>query len=71
MGADRGKLVVPYCWNTDIGIATSARLAAGATHCPYIESLPAHLSESVLRRELTVDELQLVDGKIPLPTAPG
>jgi len=71
MAADRGKLIVPHCWKTGIGIAASAHLAAATAHCPYIEFLPAHLSESVLRRELTVDELQLVDGKIPLPKQPG
>jgi L-rhamnonate dehydratase len=71
MAADRGKLIVPHCWKTGIGIAASAHLAAATAHCPYIEFLPAHLSESVLRRELTVDELQLVDGKIPLPKEPG
>jgi L-alanine-DL-glutamate epimerase-like enolase superfamily enzyme len=62
---------VPHCWKTGIGIAASAHLAAATAHCPYIEFLPAHLSESVLRRELTVDELQLVDGRIPLPKEPG
>jgi L-alanine-DL-glutamate epimerase-like enolase superfamily enzyme len=71
MAADRGKLIVPHCWKTGIGIAASAHLAAATAHCPYIEFLPAHLSESVLRRELTVDELQLVDGKIPLPKESG
>lgn len=71
MAADRGKLIVPHCWKTGIGIAASAHLAAATAHCPYIEFLPAHLSESVLRRELTVDELQLVDGRIPLPKEPG
>ena len=49
----------------------SPRMVDRAFHCPYIEFLPSHLSESVLRRELTVDEMKLVDGKIPLPTRPG
>ena len=71
MAADRGKMVVPHCWKTGIGIAASAHLSAATAHCPLIEFLPAHLSESVLRRELTIDELSLVDGKIPLPTKPG
>jgi L-alanine-DL-glutamate epimerase-like enolase superfamily enzyme len=71
LAADRGKLIVPHCWKTGIGIAASAHLSAATAHCPYIEFLPAHLSESVLRRELTLDELKLVDGKIPLPTKPG
>ena len=71
MAADRGKLIVPHCWKTGIGIAASAHLSAATAHCPYIEFLPAHLAESVLRRELTVDELHLVDGKIPLPREAG
>jgi L-alanine-DL-glutamate epimerase-like enolase superfamily enzyme len=71
MAGDRGKLIVPHCWKTGIGIAASAHLAVATTHCPYIEFLPAHLSESALRRELTMDELRLVDGKIPLPKEPG
>jgi L-alanine-DL-glutamate epimerase-like enolase superfamily enzyme len=71
MAADRGKLIVPHCWKTGIGIAASAHLCAATAHCPYIEFLPAHLAESVLRRELTVDELRLVDGKIPLPQEAG
>ncbi len=71
LAADRGKLVVPHCWKTGIGIAASAHLSAATAHCPLIEFLPAHLSESVLRQELTIDELTLVDGKIPLPTKSG
>ena len=71
LAGDRGKLIVPHCWKTGIGIAASAHLSAATAHCPYIEFLQAHLSESVLRRELTVDEMKLVDGKIPLPTRPG
>jgi L-alanine-DL-glutamate epimerase-like enolase superfamily enzyme len=71
IAADRGRLVVPHCWKTGIGIAASAHLAAATACCPYIEFLPAALSESVLRRELVADELRMVDGRIPLPTRPG
>ena len=71
LAGDRGKLIVPHCWKTGIGIAASVHLSAATAHCPYIEFLPAHLSESVLRRELTVDEMKLVDGKMPLPSRPG
>ena len=35
---------------------------------PY---LPSALADSRLRRELVEDEFELVDGRIPLPTAPG
>jgi L-rhamnonate dehydratase len=71
MAADRARLVVPHCWKTGIGIAASAHLCFANAHCPYIEFLPAALSESALRRELVVDDLQLVDGQIALPQNPG
>jgi L-alanine-DL-glutamate epimerase-like enolase superfamily enzyme len=71
IAADRGRLMVPHCWKTGIGIAASAHLAAATACCPYIEFLPAHLSESALRRELVEDELALVDGMIALPQRPG
>ena len=71
MAGDRGKLIVPHCWKTGIGIAASAHLSAATAHCPYIEFLPARLSESRLRRELVIDELEMIDGQIPLPQRPG
>ena len=71
MAADRGRLIVPHCWKTGIGIAASAHLSAATAHSPYIEFLPAQLSESALRRELVIDELQMIDGRIPLPQRPG
>ena len=69
LAADRGKLIVPHCWKTGIGIAASAHLSAATAHCPYIEFLPAHLAESVLRRELTVDRATL--GRRQDPAAKG
>ena len=39
--------------------------------CPYIEFLPAELSESPLRRELVADELPVVDGTLRLREKPG
>ena len=71
LAADRGRLIVPHCWKTGIGIAATAHLSAATAHCPYIEFLPAALSEAPLRRELVVDELQLVNGVVPLPRKPG
>jgi len=71
LAADRARLIVPHCWKTGIGIAASAHLSAATPHCPYIEFLPAALSEAPLRRELVVEELQLVDGVVPLPQKPG
>ena len=68
---DRGRLIVPHCWKTGIGIAASAHLCAATSVCPYIEFLPGELSESALRRELVADELTMVDGRIALPSKPG
>ena len=68
---DRGRLVVPHCWKSGIGIAASAHLCAATSCCPYIEFLPPTLSESVIRRELVTDELELRDGRIALPQKPG
>ena len=71
LAARTDRLIVPHCWKTGIGIAASAHFAAVAPMCPYIEFLPANLSESALRRELTHDEIKLEDGVIPLPRQPG
>jgi len=71
MAADRGRLIVPHCWKTGIGIAASAHLSAATAHCPYIEFLPARLAESQLRRELVIDELEMIDGQIAIPQRPG
>jgi|SRR5579859_364897 len=71
LAAERGRLIVPHCWKTGIGIAASAHLSAATAHSPYIEFLPAQLSESALRRDLVRDELQMADGVIPLPQKPG
>ena len=71
MARERGRLIVPHCWKTGIGIAASAHLAAITPHCPYIEFLPANLCDSLLRKELVADELTIVNGQIPLPRKPG
>lgn len=71
IAAERGRLVVPHCWKSGIGIAASAHLAFATAHCPYIEFLPPQLCESQLRRELLDVELEVVDGVMPAPTRPG
>lgn len=71
LAGDRGRLIVPHCWKTAIGVAASAHLAAATAHCPFIEYLPPALSESGLRRELADDGLKMVDGRILLPDRPG
>jgi L-alanine-DL-glutamate epimerase-like enolase superfamily enzyme len=71
LARDRGLPVVPHLWNTGISIAAAVHFAAATPHCPFIEFLPAELSESSLRKDLLSVEHQMVDGVIPLPTAPG
>jgi L-alanine-DL-glutamate epimerase-like enolase superfamily enzyme len=71
LAQDRGRLIVPHCWKTGIGIAASAQMAFAIPHCPFIEFLPAELCDSPLRRELTRDSLRIVNGKIHPPEAPG
>ncbi len=68
---ERGRRIVPHCWKSAIGIAASAHLATSTPVCPFIEFLPAELSESPLRRELVQQEFELVDGALRLPTQPG
>ena len=68
---DKGLAVVPHCWKSAIGIAASAHLAAVSPTCTYIEFLPRELADSSLRKDLCSVELPVVDGRIPLPKAPG
>lgn len=68
---DRGRLIVPHCWKTGIGIAASAHLCFAASNAPYFEFLPAQLAESRLRRELVLEDLPMRDGRIRLPDKPG
>jgi L-alanine-DL-glutamate epimerase-like enolase superfamily enzyme len=71
IAAERGVTVVPHLWKTGISIAAAAHLAAATAHCPFIEFLPAELCESGLRKHLTIDELAMAEGAIPLPARPG
>jgi L-alanine-DL-glutamate epimerase-like enolase superfamily enzyme len=71
LAAARGRLIVPHCWKSAIGIAASVHLAAASPVCPYIEFLPPELSESPIRKSLVIDEPQVVDGILALPTQPG
>ncbi|MCC7419330.1 MAG: mandelate racemase/muconate lactonizing enzyme family protein [Planctomycetaceae bacterium] len=71
IAADRGRLVVPHCWKSAIGIAASVHLAAATSCCPFVEFLPAELSESGLRTTLVTEEIPALNGRIALPTRPG
>ena len=71
LAEDKGRLIVPHCWNSGIGIAASAHLAAAIPHCPFIEYLPANLTDSPLRIELAADGLHMQNGFLHLPDKPG
>lgn len=71
MAAERGRRIVPHCWKTGIGIAASAHLAAVTPHCPFIEFLPAELTDSQLRQHLVQEDLQIIDGAVRVPDKPG
>jgi L-alanine-DL-glutamate epimerase-like enolase superfamily enzyme len=71
LAQDRGRLIVPHCWKTGIGIAASAHMAAATSNCPFIEYLPPYLCDSVLRTELVEEPLQMEHGKLRLPDKPG
>jgi L-alanine-DL-glutamate epimerase-like enolase superfamily enzyme len=71
MAQDRGKIVVPHCWKTGIGIAATAHVAFASPNCRFIEFLPAGVAESHLRRDLVAEELRIENGTIPLPERPG
>lgn len=71
LAQDRGKLIVPHCWKTGIGIAATAHVAAVTSNCPMIEFLPSELCDSALRVELVEDPLLMENGKIKLQEKPG
>jgi L-alanine-DL-glutamate epimerase-like enolase superfamily enzyme len=71
MAAAHDLTVVPHLWNTGISVAAAVHFAVVTANCPFVEYLPRDLSESPLRKELLSQEPEMVDGVIPLPTAPG
>jgi L-alanine-DL-glutamate epimerase-like enolase superfamily enzyme len=71
MAQDRGKLIVPHCWKTGIGVAATAHFATATPNCRFIEFLPPSVAESALRRDLVHDELQISGGKLDVPRRPG
>ncbi len=71
MAQDRGKLIVPHCWKTGIGVAATAHFAAATSNCRFIEFLPPSVTESALRRDLVQDELEISNGALNVPRRPG
>jgi L-alanine-DL-glutamate epimerase-like enolase superfamily enzyme len=66
LAQDRGRLIVPHCWKTGIGIAASAHLAMATPNCPMIEFLAAEMCDSALRIELVEDPLTIANGVLTL-----
>lgn len=71
LAQDRGRLIVPHCWKTGIGIAASAHLAIATANCPMIEFLPAEMCDSRLRIELVTEPLTMTNGVLTLSNKPG
>lgn len=71
LAAERNVTVVPHLWKTGLSIAAAVHLASVTPHCPYVEFLPADLSESALRKELAVGTPEIADGVLLPTTAPG
>ena len=71
LAAERGRIVVPHAWKTNLSITATAHLAAVTPNCAFIEYLPAALSESALRRELVETSIEMVDGRLELSREPG
>jgi L-alanine-DL-glutamate epimerase-like enolase superfamily enzyme len=71
MAAERGLIIVPHRWKTGISISATPHLAFTQPHCAFIEYLPPALCFETLRKELAAEDLQLVNGEIPLATKPG
>jgi L-alanine-DL-glutamate epimerase-like enolase superfamily enzyme len=71
LAEDRGRIIVPHCWKTGIGIAASVHMAVNTSNCAFVEFLPGELCHSIMRKELVSDELRMENGVIPAPTKPG
>ena len=66
-----GALVIPHCWKTGVTAAASRHFQAATPNAPWVEMFHPALFDSVLRRELTGPEPEIVEGTIALPSASG
>lgn len=71
LAESRQRRVVPHLWKTGLSIAAAIQFAAVTEVCDFIEFLPAQLSESAIRKNLTDTEVTMNDGRIPVSTSPG
>lgn len=66
-----GVQVIPHGWKTGITAACGQHFQASTINVPYVEYLSPHLFDSPLRRDLTVYDPPIRDGRMALPEAPG
>lgn len=71
LGKHNGLRVVPHCWKSGISVAATGHLAAVTSNMPFFECVPKDMAESALRRDLLREDLDVVDGQLVLPDAPG
>jgi L-alanine-DL-glutamate epimerase-like enolase superfamily enzyme len=71
LARERGALVCPGNWSTQILGAATIHLAAYSPITPFIEFAPAEVYESPLRRELQAAGFPVRGGIISLPTHAG
>lgn len=71
LARDRGALVCPGNWSTQILGAATVHLAAYSPITPFIEFAPAEVFDSPLRRELQAAGFPVIKGAIALPERPG
>jgi L-alanine-DL-glutamate epimerase-like enolase superfamily enzyme len=71
LARERGVLVCPGNWSTQILGAATVHLAAYSPITPFVEFAPAEVYESPLRRELQAAGFPVRNGTISLPDRPG
>jgi L-alanine-DL-glutamate epimerase-like enolase superfamily enzyme len=67
-----GVQCVPHCWKTGILAMCALHFQAASPNVPFVEYLHPDLYDSGLRRDLVRPaSIEIADGKVALPTAPG
>jgi L-alanine-DL-glutamate epimerase-like enolase superfamily enzyme len=67
-----GVQCVPHCWKTGILAMSALHFQAATPNVPFVEYLHPELYDSELRRQLVrPSTIEIADGKVELPTAPG
>src|SRR5205814_1109409 len=64
LAALHGAIVIPHGWKTGITAAAQRHYQAATSNAPWIEMFHPALFESILRRDLLVDEPPLEGGTI-------